>query len=66
MNDKGKCSYYNKGNHKEKYCMNNTINQIEKLLEKHIIALPEGERKTKSREKIEYHDERCHALKASC
>ena len=35
--DKGKCSYCKKGNHTKKYCMKNTIDQMEKLLEKHNI-----------------------------
>ena len=46
--------------------MKKTIDQMEKLLEKHNIALPEGARKTNSGEKSKDHDERCHALKASC
>ena len=36
-----------------------------KIFEEHNISLPEGSRKTDSRQKSEYHDERCHALKAS-
>ena len=46
--------------------MNKTTDQMEKILEHHNIALPEGARKTESGEKTKYHDERCHALKASC
>ena len=34
---KGKCSYCKKGDHAEKYCMKNTIDQMEKLLEQHNI-----------------------------
>ena len=30
---KGKFSYYNKGNHAEKYCMKKTIDQMENILE---------------------------------
>ena len=45
--------------------MNKTIDQMEKLLEQHNSSLPEGARKSNSRENIEYHDERCHALKDS-
>ena len=43
---KGKCSYCKKGNHREKYCMNKTIDKMEKLIEQHNISLPEGTRKT--------------------
>ena len=46
-----------------KYCMKKTIDQMEKLLEQHNISLPEGARKTASRENTEDHDERCHAVK---
>ena len=60
MINEGKFSYYKKGNHTKK-----TIDQMEKLLEQHNIALLEGARNTDSREKSEYHDEICHALKAS-
>ena len=63
---KGKCSYCKKRNHTEKYCMKKTIDQMPKLLEKHNISLLEGMRNTESRDKTEDHDERCHALKASC
>ena len=47
--DNEKFSYCNKGNHIEKYCMNNTIDQMEKLLKHHNIDLPEGTRKNDSR-----------------
>ena len=46
--------------------MKKTIDQMEKFLEQNNIALPEGARKTDSRENTKDHDERCHALKASC
>ena len=55
-----------KGNHIEKYWMKNTIDHMEKILEKHNISLPEGTRKTNYGEMTEDHDERFHALKASC
>ena len=55
---KGKLSYCKKGNHIEKYCMKNTIDQMEKPLEYHNISLLEGTRNTDSREKTEDHDER--------
>ena len=64
--DKGKCSYYKKGNHTEKYCMKNTIYQVSKLLDQHNISLPGGIGKDDSRDTTKDHDERCHALKASC
>ena len=64
--NKRKCSYYKKGNHTEKYCMKNTIDQMEKILEHHNISLPKGARKTEFGEKSKDHDERCHALKARC
>ena len=37
-----------------------------KLLEQHNIALPEGASKADFGDKTKDHDERCHALKASC
>ena len=43
--------------------MNNTIDQMSKILEQHNISLPEGTRKDDSQDNIEDH-ERCHALKA--
>ena len=46
--------------------MKKTIDQMEKFLEKHNISLSEGARKADSGENTEDHDERCHALKASC
>ena len=46
--------------------MKKTIDQMRKLFEQHNIALPEGARKDDSGDKTEDHDERCHALKASC
>ena len=64
--DKGKFSHCKKGNHTEKYCMKKTIDHMEKILEKHNIALPESTRKTDTRENTEYHDEICHALNDSC
>ena len=39
---------------------------MKKILKYSNIALPKGARKTDSREKTEDHDERFHALKASC
>ena len=45
--------------------MKKTIDQIEKILEQHNIALLEGARNIDYREKTEDHDERFHALKAS-
>ena len=48
------------------FLMKNTIDQMEKILEQHNISLPEGARKTESRENTEDRDERCHALKANC
>ena len=39
---------------------------MEKLLEQHNIALPEGARNIDSGENTKDHDERCHALKDSC
>ena len=62
--DKGKCSYCKKRNHTEKGCMKKTIDQMSRLLEQHNISLPEGARKDDSRDNIEDHDERWHALKA--
>ena len=46
--------------------MKKTIDQMEKILEQQNISLPEGARKNDSGEQTEDHDERCHALKASC
>ena len=46
--------------------MKKTIDQMEKFVDQYNIALLEGARKNDSREKTEDHDERCHALKASC
>ena len=37
---------------------------MSKLLEKKFFSIPEGARKDESGDKSEYHDERCHALKA--
>ena len=45
--------------------MKETIDQMKKILEKNNISLPEGAMKANSRDKTEYHDEICHALKAS-
>ena len=45
--------------------MKKTIAQMTKLLEHHNISLLVA-RKTDSGEETEDHDERCHALKASC
>ena len=64
--EKSLCSYCMKGFHPESSCMKKTIDQMEKLLEKHNISLPEGARKTDSGENSKDHNERCHALKASC
>ena len=61
--NKGNFSYCKKGNHTNKYCVKNTIDQMKKLLEKHNISLPEGARKVEFGDKTEDHDERCHALK---
>ena len=55
-----------RGFHPEISCMKKNIDKMEKLLEKHNISLPEGARKTDSREETEDHDERFEALKASC
>ena len=46
--------------------MKNTIDHMEKILERHNSSLPKGARKTDTKEKTKYHDEICHALKASC
>ena len=48
--DKGKCSYYKKGNHIEKCCMKKTIHQMSILLEKHNISLHKGATKDVSRD----------------
>ena len=55
-----------KGFHLESSCMKKSIEKMEKLLEQHIISLPECARNIDSGEETEDHDERCHALKASC
>ena len=64
--EKALCSYCMRGFHRQNSCMKKTINKMEKILEKHNISLPEGVKKTDSREETEYHDVRCHELKASC
>ena len=46
--------------------MKKTIDQMTKILEKHNISLLEGARKIGYGDKTEDHDERFHALKASC
>ena len=61
--DKGKCSYYKKGNDTEKYCLKKTIAQMSKILQKHNISLHEEARNVDSRDKTEDHDERFHPLK---
>ena len=63
---KAQCSYCMRGFHPESHCMKRTIDKMEKILEKSNISLPEGARKTESREETKDHDERCHALKDSC
>ena len=64
--EKAQLSYCMRGFHPKSHCMKNTFDQMEKLLEHHNISLPEGARKNDSGEQTEDHDERCHALKASC
>ena len=46
--------------------MKKTIDQMKKILEQHNISLSGGARKDEYRGKMKYHDERFHALKASC
>ena len=67
-NGKGKtlCSYYGRGFHPESSSMRRTIDEMVVLLEKHNIIVHAGARKAGHREEIEQHDERCHALMASC
>ena len=64
--EKNQCSYCMRGFHPKIHCMKKTIDQMAKLLEKHNISLPKGARKTDFGEYIEDHDERFHAIKASC
>ena len=51
--------------HPERSCMKRTTDHMDFLFEKNKITLPVDARKNDYGEKTEYHDERCHALKAS-
>ena len=44
--EKTKCPYCKRGNHLESECMKKTIDQMDKILVQHNIALPEGAKKT--------------------
>ena len=46
--------------------MRRTIDEMSLILKKHNINVPASTRKADHREETEEHDERCHALKASC
>ena len=46
--------------------MRRQVDEMTLLLKKHNITAPASTRKVDHREKIEEHEETCHALKASC
>ena len=60
------CSYCGMGFHPEISRMRRTIDQMALLLEKNNITPPIGTRRADHGENTEEHEERCHALKASC
>ena len=53
MFENTKCAYCKKGNHTVSSCMKKTIDQMDKILVQHNIALPEGPKKTDYGSKID-------------
>ena len=64
--EKAQCSYCMRGFHQESHCMKKIMDEMEKIIEQHNIAIPKGTRNIESGEETKDHDERCHALNASC
>ena len=62
--EKTRCPYCMREFHTESQSMQNTINELSTLLEKRIIYLPKGSKKSNVVQPTEYH-ERCHASKSS-